>query len=62
MRRLRADCVEAGIADLYGRVQVGTRVVVLPGTPPGSVRQSSASLTVARSHRTAKRLSRRREG
>jgi lipoprotein-anchoring transpeptidase ErfK/SrfK len=24
------------IADLYGRVQVGTRVVVLPGPPPGS--------------------------
>jgi hypothetical protein len=25
------------IVDLYGRVQVGTRVVVLPGTPPDSV-------------------------
>jgi lipoprotein-anchoring transpeptidase ErfK/SrfK len=29
------------IADLYGRVQVGTKVVVLPGTPPGSVQATT---------------------
>ena len=29
------------IADLYGRVQVGTRVVVLPATPPDSIRATT---------------------
>ncbi len=29
------------IADLYGRVKVGTRVVVLPGTPPGSAQTAT---------------------
>jgi lipoprotein-anchoring transpeptidase ErfK/SrfK len=29
------------ITDLYGRVQLGTRVVVLPGTPPASVQTTS---------------------
>src|SRR5208282_1933578 len=29
------------IADLYGRVQVGTKVVVLPGTPSGSVQATT---------------------
>jgi lipoprotein-anchoring transpeptidase ErfK/SrfK len=29
------------IVDLYGRVQVGTRVVVLPGTQPGSVQATT---------------------
>src|SRR5882672_5753973 len=29
------------IADLYGRVQVGTRVVVLPGTPTDSVQATT---------------------
>jgi hypothetical protein len=29
------------IADLYGRVQVGTRVVVLPGTPPKTTQTNS---------------------
>jgi lipoprotein-anchoring transpeptidase ErfK/SrfK len=30
------------ITDLYGRVQVGTRVVVLPGTPPNTAEASTA--------------------
>ena len=29
------------IVDLYGRVQVGTRVVVLPGTPPRSAQTAT---------------------
>src|SRR6266446_6144224 len=29
------------IVDLYGRVQVGTRVVVLPGTPPSSAQAAT---------------------
>jgi lipoprotein-anchoring transpeptidase ErfK/SrfK len=29
------------IADLYGQVQVGTRVVVLPGTSPGSAQATT---------------------
>jgi hypothetical protein len=29
------------IADLYGRVQLGTRVVVLPGTSPGAVQANT---------------------
>jgi hypothetical protein len=33
------------VEDLYGRVQVGTRVVVLPGNPPAS---AAAPLTIAR--------------
>jgi lipoprotein-anchoring transpeptidase ErfK/SrfK len=28
--------VNEDVADLYSRVQVGTRVVVLPGTPPAT--------------------------
>jgi lipoprotein-anchoring transpeptidase ErfK/SrfK len=29
------------IADLYSRVQVGTRVVVLPGAPPATAQNSA---------------------
>jgi lipoprotein-anchoring transpeptidase ErfK/SrfK len=32
------------ITDLYGRVRVGTRVVVLPGTPPKTAQTSSAAI------------------
>jgi lipoprotein-anchoring transpeptidase ErfK/SrfK len=31
------------IMDLYGRVQVGTRVVVLPGTPPKTAQKNAAA-------------------
>ncbi len=30
------------VTDLYSRVQVGTRVVVLPGTPPADTAQATA--------------------
>jgi lipoprotein-anchoring transpeptidase ErfK/SrfK len=34
------------ITDLYGRVHVGTRVVVLPGTPPKTAQTSTTATTV----------------
>jgi hypothetical protein len=33
------------VEDLYGRVQVGTRVVVLPGNPPAT---ATAPLAITR--------------
>ena len=39
--------LNADIADLYDRVKVGTRVVVLPGSPPATAQAAPAAITDA---------------